>query len=74
MPSFIVIESSKETDFNVEARSVLQSEKYSEINQGTYMGTSGSPSTIKTKLKNLPSYKKAGTGLRAAPARPIHWR
>jgi hypothetical protein len=60
MPNFIVIESKKETAFNSEAITVLESSKFSLVNTGTYMGSSGA-STVATKLKNLESYKKNHT-------------
>ncbi|EGR1766545.1 hypothetical protein [Vibrio parahaemolyticus] len=57
MPSFIVISSKKVTDFDNEARSVLESCKFSEVHAGTYMGTAAA-SSVSTQLKNLSSYKK----------------
>lgn len=58
MPAFIIISSKKETDFNLDAKTVLESKKFQELHPGTYMGTSGSASTIATDLKNLESFKK----------------
>lgn len=57
MANFIVISSKKDTDFNSEARTVLESHKFSEVHTGTYIGPS-SASTVVTKLKTLESYKK----------------
>jgi len=57
MPSFIVIESKKDTEFNSEAKTVLESNKFSLVHAGTYMG-SPAASSVATKLKNLESYKK----------------
>jgi len=57
MANFIVISSKKDTDFNREAKTVLESHKFNELHIGTYIATSGA-STVATKLKNLESYKK----------------
>ncbi|GEM77724.1 hypothetical protein [Vibrio sagamiensis] len=57
MPNFIVISSKKATSFDLEAKTVLESHKFSEVHNGTYMGTSAA-SSVSTKLKNLESYKK----------------
>lgn len=58
MPQFIVIESKKVTDFNSDAKTVLESLKFTEINLNTYIASSGSASSAATNLKNLDSYKK----------------
>ena len=59
MPSFIVIECKKLTDFNKEAKLVLEAHKFHEIHEGTYTYTySSGASTVASKLKNLDSYKK----------------
>ena len=57
MPNFIVIESKKNTEFNSEAKTVLEGYKFFEVNTGTYMASSGA-SAAAAKLKNLESYKK----------------
>ena len=57
MPNFIVIESKKDTDFNSEARTALKSHKFTEINAGTYIASSGA-TIVAPKLKNLDSFKK----------------
>jgi len=61
MPSFIIIETTKSTvtAFEIDAKPVLESKKFREISPGTYMSSSGSPSTIARDLKNLESYKKS---------------
>jgi hypothetical protein len=58
MPSFIVIESKKSTEFNTEAKTILEGHKFAELNPGTFMASSASPSTATSQLKNLESYKK----------------
>ena len=57
MPSFVVIDSKKKTDFNSDAKTVLESHKFTEINPDTYTASSGA-STVASKLKNLDSFKK----------------
>ncbi|MGY2573718.1 hypothetical protein [Vibrio sp. C8] len=57
MPSFIVITSKKHSTFDEEAKTVLESHKFSEVNSGTYQGSNGAHS-VALKLKNLDSYKK----------------
>lgn len=57
MPNFVVISSKKNTAFDSEAKTVLESHKFSEINPGTYMG-SADASSAATDLKKLESYKK----------------
>lgn len=57
MPSFVVIESKKDSEFNVEAQTVLEAHKFKEVHAGTYTSTTGA-STVASKLKNLESYKK----------------
>lgn len=61
MPNFIVIVSKKETNFNHEAKTVLESHKFVEVHPGTFMGTNGAL-IVSTKLKNLESYKKNRSG------------
>lgn len=59
MPNFIVISSKKKSDFDSEAKTVLESHKFSEINPGTYMGSaSANPLNAATDLKKLEAYKK----------------
>ena len=57
MPSFVVVESKKDTVFNSEARTILEGDKFVEINPGTYMASSGG-TTVASKLKNLESFKE----------------
>lgn len=57
MPNFVVIESTKNSEFNVEAKSVLEAHKFKEVHAGTYTSSAGA-STVTSKLKNLESYKK----------------
>ncbi len=57
MSNFVVISSKKNTAFDSEAKTVLESHKFSEINPGTYMGTAAA-SAVATVLKNLEAYKK----------------
>ncbi|MFV8410159.1 hypothetical protein [Vibrio owensii] len=57
MPSFIVISSKIATVFDMEAKIVLESHKFSELHTGTYIGMS-SAASVATKLKNLESYRK----------------
>lgn len=57
MPSFIVIESKKPTEFDSEAKSVLEANKFKEVHEGTYSYSSGA-STVASKLTKLESYKK----------------
>ena len=58
MPEFILIKSSKETVFDAEAKTVLESHKFANIHANTYMGVSGA-SNVATTLKTLKSYKEA---------------
>jgi len=60
MPQLINISTKKDTSFTSEAATVLEGEKYSQSNEGTYIGNASS-SSIVTKLKNLDSYKKDKT-------------
>lgn len=55
MPNFIVI-NSKDTVFNSEAHTVLESHRFTKLHEGTYIGSSG-VSNVAAKLKNLESYK-----------------
>ncbi|CEO37623.1 hypothetical protein [Photobacterium kishitanii] len=57
MPSFIVISSKKVTDFDQDARTVLESHRFSEVHTGTYMGPSNA-SLMSTRLKALGTYSK----------------
>ena len=52
MPSFIVIESRKDTAFTSEARAVLDSHNFIEVNPGTFSSSTGAQSA-KQALKNL---------------------
>ena len=59
MASFIVIEAKKDTEFDSEAKTVLESHKFTEVSPGTYRASANLTSTAaKAKLKNLESYKK----------------
>lgn len=57
MAQILSITTKKDTSFISEAATILEGKKYSEINQGTYIGTI-STNPIVTELKNLASYKK----------------
>ncbi len=57
MPNFIVISERKQSKFSEQARSVLESSRFSEILPNTFMG-SGSSSPVVTQLKNLETYNK----------------
>ena len=60
MSQFVVIQTSKKSDFDNEAKIVLESCKFKEINPGTYIGTS-SASTAVNNLKNTNKYKSRGS-------------
>jgi len=57
MAYIINITAKKDTSFTSEAGVILQGKKFSEISQGTYIGTSSTTSIV-SDLKNLDSYKK----------------
>ncbi len=57
MPYLITIETKKDTGFTNEAKTILESHSFTEINPKTYIGTKSSQPIVQ-QLKVLEIYKK----------------
>lgn len=57
MSTVIIIESKKESNFNSEAKIILEGKKFAEVTKMTFMGAK-TGAEVTQELTNLESYKK----------------